>query len=418
MGDQGGMSAIATAEVMWVEPVRYEGDHVDELDELFDRKAVLIEVRAGKKVPVGQWGDKTLKDMKDPEHRRRLGRGSIGVALGSRSNGLFTVDCDDDGAMQAFLEANPSLKGTLTSRGARGCNFWFWAASSVPPTRKLTCDGKPWGELRSEGSQTVIWGRHPSGKDYEFLVKAKPMTVDPNDIVWPAGVKTGSGSRAGTRKERRRVNVTEGTEGIEGIEGSEGTKEIITPFFCVPFSDDLLLKHIPTSVHENHARLFELAREVRSFEGRENRYEARELRAVFDRWATKAAPYLRTGMSADDYFMEFMEAYGDVRVLQDEAVFSKAFEKAKGSPPIRELEGLISDSQKLLLAKLCRELQRSSESAPFFLAARKVGETFGVSDKTGNRWLGALEALKVITTVVKGNIKTRKATRFRYLLPL
>ena len=41
------------------------------------------------------------------------------------------------------------------------------------------------GEWRSDGGQTVIYGKHPSGSPYVWVVQERPVTIKFDDIVWP-----------------------------------------------------------------------------------------------------------------------------------------------------------------------------------------------------------------------------------------
>ena len=68
----------------------------------------------------------------------------------------------------------------------RGCNVWFRVIGESCPTTKIkTADGRNWGEFRGSGSQTIIYGKHPSGCDYRLLVEAPPVQIDISEIVWP-----------------------------------------------------------------------------------------------------------------------------------------------------------------------------------------------------------------------------------------
>jgi hypothetical protein len=55
-------------------------------------------------------------------------------------------------------------------------------------TAKLTTrDGAPWGEWRAVGSQTVIFGAHPSGCTYQHNGNP-PLEIEFSEINWPEGV--------------------------------------------------------------------------------------------------------------------------------------------------------------------------------------------------------------------------------------
>jgi hypothetical protein len=112
------------------------------------------------------WQKLTLADM-TPSYLAGLNHGqNIGVLLGAASDGLCSIDADNDEYLEEFLKLNPGLRETLISRGARGGNVWLRIDGPYPKSVNLTLDGKSWGEWRADGMQTVIHGTHPSGREY------------------------------------------------------------------------------------------------------------------------------------------------------------------------------------------------------------------------------------------------------------
>lgn len=155
---------------------------------------VLIPIPKGRKGPVHiGWQKATRLQMRDPAYLTWLGQGNIGVLLGTESGNMCSIDLDDDGAVETFLALNPGLGSTLRSRGGRGCNLWARIIGEYPPAGKLkhqtrrNPDGSPQnlGEWRADGNQTVIFGRHPSGTYYTIVVRANPVTIRFDEIVWP-----------------------------------------------------------------------------------------------------------------------------------------------------------------------------------------------------------------------------------------
>ena len=157
------------------------------------------------------WRDRHYSDL--------IHEGNIGVLLGEpsvledggRTWHLCSIDIDDAAAVEGFAAANPALAGTLQTVGSRGRNFWVWVEGEFPPLHKNVCwiateehesvtaKGKlikkgepdidrPWGEWRSTGGQTVIYGVHPSGGHYQRVVKNPPVRIKFSEIVWPAGL--------------------------------------------------------------------------------------------------------------------------------------------------------------------------------------------------------------------------------------
>lgn len=153
--------------------------------------AVLIPIPKGEKGPKTKgWQKFNFEVMGDPRHIASLERGNIGVLLGAASGHLASIDCDTDDAAEGFLALNPQLAGTLRSRGRRGCNYWVRIRGSYPATTKIKdADGKDVGEFRATGGQTVIHGKHPCGDDYKLLIRAKPVEIRFEDVVWPENWK-------------------------------------------------------------------------------------------------------------------------------------------------------------------------------------------------------------------------------------
>jgi hypothetical protein len=167
-----------------------QGDIVSYLLALFQSMVLLVAWPSGKKGCKGTDFTKvSLTDMMDPEYRRKLAQGNIGVVQGDASGGIGSIDIDDDQGAEEFLALNPDLKETLRSRGARGCNVWFYPdGGEVPRSGRLKRHGQAWGEWRYNGCQTIIAGIHPSGVPYT-LPCAKPAIRYPFDkIKFRAGV--------------------------------------------------------------------------------------------------------------------------------------------------------------------------------------------------------------------------------------
>ncbi len=74
------------------------------------------------------------------------------------------------------------------------------------------------------------------------------------------------------------------------------------------------------------------------------------------------------------------------------------------------------DQQPLqLLVALCRELQRSAGSGPFYLSCRTAGRLLGVDHTTANRWLFLMISDGILEIAEPGDRAKRKAARYRYL---
>ena len=169
---------------------------VEYLQNLLGADVVLLSIPIGKKAPkLRKWQLKTIADMSDPAYLRSLETGNIGVLVGAPSNGLCSIDIDADEHVEPFLALNPKLKGTLQTKGQRGCNVWVRIEGGCPNLTSLDLDSsadgetKKWGEWRGTGGQTVTMGKHPSGCDYQVIQEAKPITIRFDEIVWPPNVR-------------------------------------------------------------------------------------------------------------------------------------------------------------------------------------------------------------------------------------
>src|SRR4030095_7088400 len=211
-----------------------------------------------------KWGHRQLTDMEDTRYLAMLeNAGNIGVALGKVSNGLVTIDLDEDNCVEPFLQENPLLAYTLRTRGSRGCNIWLRCTSEHPRWRNLTDPaGRKIGEWRADGCQTIITGTHPSGVPYQFVVEKPVMTINYDAIVWPT-----QSILPPDATESKRVGAVRRVQGEQGV----GEKEVVCVEVCCEqlqtyFPTDLVSQIAPKDYHKNNASLFRLARLVKSYE--------------------------------------------------------------------------------------------------------------------------------------------------------
>ncbi|MEN9574807.1 MAG: hypothetical protein RL514_2662 [Verrucomicrobiota bacterium] len=208
----------------------------DQLNHILDtvKPAILLPI------PLGQKGSRTpgwpqtpMSKMRDAAYLQSLLAGNIGVLLGEPASGLCSIDLDTDEFADEFLALNPKLSGTLRTRGARGCNVWMWVQCEIPPTKFLKHkhlldeEGKPRkvGEWRATGCQTMIWGRHPSGVDYTWLVDAKPIDIPFSEIIWPP-----DWTKPGEEARPSPTHVAPGpTPGVAGVNPALALERIILP---------------------------------------------------------------------------------------------------------------------------------------------------------------------------------------------
>lgn len=161
-------------------------DPVESLLNLLGDKTVLLPLPKGTKAPNQTgWQNTRIEVMSDPKHISKLKTGNIGVLLGKNSDRLCSIDCDVDSEVEPFLSSNPKLRETLRTRGKRGCQIFVRIKGEYPPNAKIKkLNGSDWGDWRTDGGQSVVHGLHPDGVEYTILVKAKPIEIPFNEIVW------------------------------------------------------------------------------------------------------------------------------------------------------------------------------------------------------------------------------------------
>jgi P4 family phage/plasmid primase-like protien len=159
---------------------------IKEIMALLGSRAVLLPVAIGKKSPIrNAWQNTTLDESLEPQYQKQLIAGNVSVLLGRPSNGICSIDIDDDEAVEPFLDLNPRLRESLRTKGARGCNIWVQIKGSHPKGYSIkTKEESKFGEWRADLMHTVIAGRHPDGHDYSFVVKSKPVAIHFDEIIW------------------------------------------------------------------------------------------------------------------------------------------------------------------------------------------------------------------------------------------
>jgi hypothetical protein len=338
---------------------------------------------------------------------------NIGVALGEVSNGLVTIDLDGDRYVDCLLEANPLLATTLRTRGRRGCNIWLRCNGSYPPSCKLKdASGRKVGEWRADGSQTIVSGRHPDGPPYKFVVEKPVITISYNQIIWPPGCLLPPDATESKRVRGVGEQEVVALVPVEVSAALDGKCIEIQPWLG---QKNRIAQIAPTACHQNNASLFKLARLVRSYEKEVGRPATNtELELVFDRWCSLSLPFWRLDHTRDDYYAEFLDAYGYARMGLDENPLEIAISRA-AIASLPEVPGFKGEAIRKLAA-ICRELQTITGANPFFLPTRRLGEILGVHWSTIALWLRNFCTLGIIY-LAPGEVRKRgggRSPRYHY----
>ena len=150
-------------------------------------KPVFLLVPKGLKGPVQVgWQNIAYEETLRAEYIQKLLATNIGVLMGKASSNLCSIDVDSDARAEEFEKANPKLAATFQTKGARGRNFWVRVKGEYPDLFKIKAGTEDWGEWRSNGGQTIVYGTHPSGCQYTYPVRgATPVEIEFSEINWP-----------------------------------------------------------------------------------------------------------------------------------------------------------------------------------------------------------------------------------------
>ena len=398
--------------------------NVKELRDLIGHDVLLLAWPKGSKGFPKKWGHLTIADMEKPDYLAELELGNIGVALGVISGNLVALDIDDGDMVQPFLKLNPFLNDTLQTHGQRGCVFWIRVIGDYP-TKTIclkTHSGGNAGEWRAgKNSQSIISGVHPNtGKLYQVLNKAKPMKVEFACIVWPKEI-TNPPSIA---NHLPGVNGTEVAEVAEVAEVTNGA--VVAQVVCVaPISrfsminsvEDAVNHCLPTKVHENNLRLFDLARALLTLNQQAIPYDHD---VVFELWYSKAKRFLRSDQIKEDYYLEFMQACHGAKIPKGSSKVAAAWARAKLNLLPLPPKVMIIQQDFQLLCAFYREMQvEVGEGNVWFVAGglRACAKLLGHKNHSNvERWTAAMHPMKILKTVKKGD--AYHATRFLYMPPI
>jgi hypothetical protein len=336
------------------------------------------------KRPVGKWKS-AQETPADDEKLRELfsapGINGLAVVLGRVSGELVCRDFDVQAAYDDWAHAHPGLAASLpTVATSRGRHLYFRGSSGF---EKL-----PDGEYRGTSRQITVLppSRHPSGKIYRWLI---PLPDGELPIIDPF---------------------------VVGLCNRESRENRAPPtphqFSLFQTAEDAIAASLPTTEGARHYCVFKLARCLRaipSFAGA----DMRTLRPIVEQWHRRALPVIGTKPFLDTW-SDFVQGWPLVRVPAGQGVIETAFQRAMTTEPPSQAVELYGNGPIVLLASLCRELQRIGGASSFFyLDCRTAGRLIGVDHVTAWRFLGILCADGVLAAGAKGS--SVKASRFRFL---
>ena len=401
--------------------------HVSELIHLLGEPVLLLSWPLGTKGTKQKWKHlEATTAMKDPAYLRDLDKSNIGVALGEKSGGLISIDLDEDGILDEFLRINPAINQTLVSKGRRGGNVWYRMSSKYP--QKLVClkkNGESKGEWRSGGAQTIIYGLHPEGHQYQIVQNLPAKLISFDQIVWPAGITPPVANAETEFFEVDRLNGAKveetNTHSKTAFSNPLSSSVILCPLLSssVKSVEDCIRLSVPSEPHQNNSALFKFARCIKTLEALEMReFKMIEHVEALDKWhcEAKSLGVLRVGQSRDEYLMEYLDGYQKVKHLVIESpLLNDAWVVAINPQSYQpDFSSYFTSPNMQRLISWCYHIQLLADKLgnQWFLSCRQAGKYLKISHTDANQMIKTLTRFKILSVVEKSTHV--KARRFKY----
>jgi hypothetical protein len=373
--------------------------------------AVLLPVGPNKNPIEKGWNKRRYDQTQTTQYQEKLKKSpAIGVLLGAASQGLCSIDCDCDHFKSELLKLNPRLRVTLQTQAKRGCNLWVVVEGEIPPTRKLTSNGKPLGEWRSNGGHTVIAGVHPEGVTYRVVVDAEPIRLRYEDIVWPENdqiepfssplsppfsifsISSISSIYCGDKSS---IDLT------AKIKAEDEARGRLSAATSKQYRQWIEKVHTPTQGQRNN-HLMAMIPFLHRAVGRVQLH--RLYMAFYD---------LNQSIFTDSREQHQMEAECHARTCMESWL--------EGLRPNEWAiyESLPEDYQESF--RICKDLGEKSENGIFFLSCRELGERINKHDPHAHRVMQTFQKMGIMVIMEKGSRggidPKRKATYWKWIMP-
>ncbi len=378
----------------------------------------IIPIKTGTKKPACQkWKGFQTKRPTEATIKRwfnnRADRG-MAVILGEVSGGLVCRDFDKMASYRQWAAEHPNLALTLpTVATAHGRHVYFLADH-----HGIVHLGD--GELRGGGYCLLPPSLHPDGPEYRWLVPLPDGDLPRVEDLDAAGFRSAFFLDAVSPDDTHATERTETTESTDDDRGLPRSTEAIggrEDFGSLQDDQDIervILETLPTVQGKRNRLVFELARTLKAI--------PRLADAAVDDLQCYVRCWHRYGVERgvigtepfEETWIDFLVAWPKVKFPKGAEPMTAIFQRAQEASPCSVATRYEQDGLRLLVA-LCRELQRASGDHPFFLACRTAGRLLDVHYTTAWRWLFLLQHDGIVQEVEKGDQKTKRASRYRYL---
>ena len=402
------------------------------LDDALDyhrRGISIIPVRQGTKKPACRW--KSYQSTRPDERTvRRWFSGDgmeLAVILGEVSGDLVCRDFDCMASYENWAAEHPELSQMLPTVETGRPGRHVYVKSDVGEIRRASKTGGGIieyddGELRGADCYCLAPpSRHPNGSTYRWLVPlgAEIPTVELRSAGFlPRNREAHSPQTTCIGGAVSSVDAR-GTTNAMDTPGTTNAMDTVSSLNAAPALlrevEQAIEQTLPTDFKQRHRMLFRFARKLKRIPAL-TEAPANSLKSWVQQWHQRALPNIRTKAFEETWF-DFAESWRKVEFPEGEGPLAMVFSRAVEA----ELPAVAMQYEQLklrLLVALCRELQRESGDAPFFLSVRIAGELLEVDPGTASRWLRGLQVDEILKLIKRGTVKEGKASRFRYLAEL
>ncbi len=346
---------------------------------------------------------------------RKPGVDGLAVVFGPVSGGIACRDFDDEASYEAWKRKYPKTAKLLpTVKTARGYHVYFLGPEGFKDFGN--------GEYRGDSGHYCLLppSRHPDGVTYKWVVPLLDNDIpriDPYKKGLMGGVGVGDTQRT-QRTQRTHVGVW--------TEGTTSTVSSVFPVFPgISRNDqkvvqDAILASQPEKAGQRHQKVFALCRHLKAIPSLANADNA-TLRPIVEEWHRRATPTIRTKPFSDTW-VDFLSGWTKVKAPIGEGAIDEAFREAKKweswkkeRQPLKAANLYPDEPNVVLLAALCKVLQRRAGKETFFLDCRTAGRLLGVTHKQAWSWLAALCGDGILERVSLGSLKTHRANEYRYV---
>lgn len=153
-------------------------------------------------------------------------------------------------------------------------------------------------------------------------------------------------------------------------------------------AENAIVATLPTMEGERHQCIFRMARHLKSIPSLRSA-DAGSLRPIVAQWHRRALPAIGTKPFLATW-AEFVQAWKRVKAPAGQGAIETAIQRAVASVPRPTVTKLYGEGPIVLLAALCRELQRIVGDGEFYLDCRAAARLIGVDHVTAWRHLDVL----------------------------